>query len=35
MVLIDEVDKAPRDFPNDLLDEIDRMEFRVPELGQN
>jgi MoxR-like ATPase len=35
VVLIDEVDKAPRDFPNDLLDEIDRMEFRVPELGQN
>jgi len=34
VVLIDEVDKAPRDFPNDLLDEIDRMEFRVPELGQ-
>ena len=33
VVLIDEVDKAPRDFPNDLLDEIDRMEFRVPELG--
>jgi MoxR-like ATPase len=33
LVLIDEVDKAPRDFPNDLLDEIDRMEFRVPELG--
>ena len=35
VVLIDEVDKAPRDFPNDLLDEIDRMEFRVPELGQS
>jgi MoxR-like ATPase len=33
VVLIDEVDKAPRDFPNDLLDEIDRMEFRVPELA--
>jgi MoxR-like ATPase len=33
VVLIDEVDKAPRDFPNDLLDELDRMEFRVPELG--
>jgi MoxR-like ATPase len=33
VVLIDEVDKAPRDFPNDLLDEIDRMEFSVPELG--
>ena len=33
LVLIDEVDKAPRDFPNDLLDEIDRMEFTVPEFG--
>jgi MoxR-like ATPase len=33
VVLIDEVDKAPRDFPNDLLDEIDRMEFSVPEFG--
>ena len=33
VVLIDEVDKAPRDFPNDLLDEIDRMEFAVPEFG--
>lgn len=32
VVLIDEVDKAPRDFPNDLLNEIDRMYFRVPEL---
>ena len=34
VVLIDEIDKAPRDFPNDLLDELDRMEFRVPELAQ-
>lgn len=33
VVLIDEIDKAPRDFPNDLLDEIDRMAFTVPELG--
>jgi len=33
LVLIDEIDKAPRDFPNDLLDELDRMEFNVPELG--
>jgi len=32
VVLIDEVDKAPRDFPNDLLHEIDNMSFRVPEL---
>lgn len=33
MVLIDEIDKAPRDFPNDLLNEIDRLYFKIPELG--
>lgn len=33
VVVIDEVDKAPRDFPNDILNEIDRMTFRIPELG--
>ena len=32
LVLIDEIDKAPRDFPNDLLNEIERLYFRVPEL---
>jgi MoxR-like ATPase len=32
VVLIDEIDKAPRDFPNDLLNELDRMAFLVPEL---
>ncbi len=32
LVLIDEIDKAPRDFPNDLLDEIETMQFRVTEL---
>ena len=32
VVLIDEIDKAPRDFPNDLLSEIDRLYFRVTEL---
>lgn len=32
VVLIDEIDKAPRDFPNDLLTELDRMEFVVHEL---
>lgn len=32
VVLIDEVDKAPRDFPNDLLNELENMVFRVPEL---
>ncbi len=33
VVLIDEIDKAPRDLPNDLLTELDRMQFDVPELG--
>jgi MoxR-like ATPase len=32
VVLIDEVDKAPRDFPNDILDEMDRMKFSVKEF---
>jgi MoxR-like ATPase len=32
LVLIDEVDKAPRDFPNDILREIEQMYFAVPEL---
>ncbi|MEJ8858276.1 MoxR family ATPase [Variovorax robiniae] len=35
VVLIDEIDKAPRDFPNDLLNEIDRRRFRVAELGDD
>ena len=34
VVLIDEIDKAPRDVPNDILNEIDRMLFEVPEIGQ-
>lgn len=33
VVLIDEVDKAPRDFPNDLLNELEQLYFRVSELG--
>ena len=33
VVLIDEVDKAPRDFPNDILNEVEGMYFRIPELG--
>jgi len=32
VVLLDEVDKAPRDFPNDLLNEIENLRFRIPEL---
>jgi len=34
IVLIDEIDKAPRDFPNDILNEIEKSYFRVPELGK-
>ncbi|MDW9701585.1 AAA family ATPase [Sinorhizobium meliloti] len=33
VLLIDEIDKAPRDFPNDLLFEIDRMEIVCHERG--
>lgn len=31
VVLIDEIDKAPRDFPNDLLNEVETMTFTVKE----
>ena len=31
VILIDEIDKADIDFPNDLLLELDRMEFPIPE----
>ncbi len=31
VLLIDEIDKADIDFPNDLLQELDRMEFDIPE----
>jgi MoxR-like ATPase len=34
VVLIDEIDKAPRDLPNDVLDEIEKMRFRVEETGK-
>lgn len=33
IVLIDEVDKAPRDFPNDILNELESLYFHIPELG--
>lgn len=32
VVIVDEIDKAPRDFSNDLLREIEDISFRVPEL---
>lgn len=34
VLLIDEIDKADIEFPNDLLQELDRMEFYVYETGQ-
>jgi len=34
VLLIDEIDKADIEFPNDLLQEIDRMEFFVYETGE-
>lgn len=33
IVLIDEIDKAPRDLPNDILDVMEDLSFEVPEIG--
>jgi len=33
VLLIDEIDKADIEFPNDLLQELDKMEFHVYETG--
>lgn len=33
ILLLDEIDKAPRDLPNDILTEIEKMRFDIPELG--
>lgn len=35
VVLIDEIDKAPRDVPNDMLNELEDMEFTVAETGES
>ena len=35
VVLIDEIDKAPRDFPNDILNEIENSEFEIKEAGNH
>jgi len=35
VVLIDEIDKADIDFPNDLLRELDRMQFTIVELSED
>jgi MoxR-like ATPase len=34
VVLVDEIDKAPRDLPNDVLNEFERMEFTVRETSR-
>jgi len=34
VVLIDEIDKAPRDLPNDVLARIEALEFDVPEIDR-
>jgi len=34
VLLIDEVDKADIEFPNDLLNELDEMSFNIPETGE-
>ena len=34
VVLIDEIDKAPRDFPNDVLFEFEQLAFRVEEASR-
>lgn len=34
LVLVDEIDKADMEFPNDLLHELDRMRFRIDETGR-
>jgi MoxR-like ATPase len=35
VVLIDEIDKAPRDLPNDILNELENMSFTVNEIIEN
>jgi MoxR-like ATPase len=35
VVLIDEIDKAPREFPNDLLNEMETYRFDIKEINQS
>lgn len=35
VVRIDEIDKAPRDLPNDLLHELEQGEFEIPEIWED
>jgi MoxR-like ATPase len=32
VVIVDEIDKAARDVPNDVLDEVEQFRFQIPEL---
>lgn len=34
IVLIDEIDKAPRDLPNDVLAALEELKFRAPEINR-
>ncbi len=34
VVLIDEIDKAPRDLPNDILNEFEHLRFTIAETGE-
>ncbi|MBP6810382.1 MAG: MoxR family ATPase [Saprospiraceae bacterium] len=34
VVLIDEIDKAPRDLPNNVLSALEKLQFDVPETGE-
>ena len=34
VLIIDEIDKAELEFPNDLLNELDEMSFHIPETGE-
>jgi MoxR-like ATPase len=34
VVLVDEIDKAPRDLPNDILNEVEHLAFNVKETGR-
>ena len=34
LVLVDEIDKAPRDLPNDVLNEVEHLRFTVKETGR-
>ena len=35
VVLMDEIDKAPRDLPNDILAALEDLAFEVPEIGKS